>query len=193
MQDNLFIRGKVPMTKEEVRTIVLSKLDLQNGEVFMDVGAGTGSVSIEAALKMPKGKVIAIEQKDEAIELIHKNKEKFEVSNLTVFQGKAPEHMNNLPEVNKYFIGGSGGNLEDILSLIHQNAPKQSVLVVTAIVLDTMYKTYRFFKDNNIEFELIQVAVNKVDTTRKIAMLEAQNPIFILTAKLNNKSSEFGD
>ncbi len=185
MQDKMFIRGKVPMTKEEVRTIVLSKLDLQDGDVMMDIGAGTGSVSIEAALKIPKGKVIAIEYKEEAIELIQQNKEKFKTENLTIYKGKAPELMDNIEEVNKYFIGGSGGNLEDILSLIEQNAPANSTIVVTAIVLDTMYKSYRFFTDNNMEFELIQVAVNKVDPDRKIAMLEAQNPIFILTAKIN--------
>ncbi len=186
MQDKLFIRGKVPMTKEEVRTIVLSKLDLQDDDVMMDIGAGTGSVSIEAALRLPKGKVIAIECKEEAVELIHQNKEKFKTENLTIHQGKAPDYMDNLHEVNKYFIGGSGGNLEDILSLINQTAQKDSIIVVTAIVLDTMYKSYRFFKDNNIEFELIQVAVNKIDPSRRIAMLEAQNPIFILTAKMGS-------
>ncbi len=184
MQDNEFIRGKVPMTKEEIRTLVLSKLNLLDGDVMMDIGAGTGSVSIEAAQKIPRGKVIAIEYKDEAIELIRQNKEKFNVTNLEINHGKAPEYMDNIQDVNKYFIGGSGGNLEEILSLIYQNAPKNSMLVVTAIVLDTMYKSYRFFKDNNIDFELIQVAVNKVDTNRRIAMLEAQNPIFILTANL---------
>ncbi len=185
MQDKLFIRGNVPMTKEEIRTIVLSKLDLQDGDVMMDIGAGTGSVSIEAALKIPNGNVIAIEYNEEAVELILQNKEKFETENLTVYMGKAPEYMDNLEEVNKYFIGGSGGNLEDILSLIEQNAPANSTLVVTAIVLDTMYKSYRFFKDNNIEFELIQIAVNKINPDRRIAMLEAQNPIFILTARIN--------
>ncbi len=187
MQDNQFIRGKVPMTKEEIRTLVLSKLNLVDGDIMLDIGAGTGSVSIEAALKMPEGKVIAIECKQEAFELIQQNKSKFEVSNLKIHHGKAPEYMNNLQEVNKYFIGGSGGNLEEILSIIHNNAPENSILVVTAIVLDTMYTSYRFFKDHNIDFELIQVAVNKVDTSRKVAMLEAQNPIFILTANLNRK------
>ncbi|MDA3892520.1 MAG: precorrin-6Y C5,15-methyltransferase (decarboxylating) subunit CbiT [Salinivirgaceae bacterium] len=185
MKDTEFIRGNIPMTKEEIRTIVLSKLELRDTDTLLDIGAGTGSVAIEAALSLPKGKVIAIEQKKEAIELIQKNIQKHGLSNLEVRHAKAPEGLHNLGSINKFFIGGSGGNLDDILKLISEEAPKESLIVVTAIVLDTMHKAYQFFKTNNYSFELIQVSVNKVDTDKKVAMLIAQNPIFILTAKRN--------
>ena len=183
MKDTAFIRGKVPMTKEEVRSIVLSKLELRPTDVVLDVGAGTGSVSIEASQQLPRGKVIAIEHNIEAVDLIHQNIQKHNINNIEVVHAKAPEGMNNLSEVDKVFIGGSGGNLNTILSLISENGKEDVTIVVTAIVLDTMMKAYQFFSKNDFDFELIQVAVNKVDTTKKVAMLLAQNPIFILTAK----------
>lgn len=183
MKDTDFIRGQVPMTKEEIRTIALSKLDLQPNDVLMDIGAGTGSVCIEAALKLSQGRVIAIEDNEAAIELIHQNALKHGVANLEVRHTKAPLGMDGLSCVNKYFIGGSKGNLNHILTRIEQQAPADTIIVVTAIVLDTMIQAYAFFKEANYAFELIQVSVNKIDTESKVAMLMAQNPIFIITAK----------
>lgn len=183
MKDSQFIRGKVPMTKEEVRTIILSKLELKSNDVFMDIGAGTGSVSIEAALNMPGGKVIAIEHKQEAVDLINQNCEKHHVNNLEVIHGKAPIGMENLETINKFFIGGSGGNLTDILERIDKHAPNDSVIVTSAIVVDTFINAYQYFKSKNYYLEVIQVAVNKIDPEKKAAMLIANNPIFILTAK----------
>ena len=183
MKDSAFIRGNVPMTKEEIRTLVLSKLELLSTDHMMDIGAGTGSVSIEAALFLKEGKVIGIEHKEEAVDLIYQNIEKFKISNLSVVHHKAPEGMDEVSSCNKFFIGGSGGNLTEILDIIKTKAQINSIVVVTAIVLDTMIKAYEYFKNNEIDFELIQVGVNKIDTSRKVAMLTAQNPIFILTAK----------
>lgn len=182
MRDTEFIRGLVPMTKEEIRSVVLGKLDLKKDDCLMDVGAGTGSVAIEAALKLSSGKVVAIELKTEAIDLINANKLKHKVSNLKIVNAKAPEGMVNVSKFNKFFIGGSGGNLTDILTLIFNESPIQTTIVVTAILLDTMNSACQFFKENNCDFELIQVCVNKVDTQKKAAMLLAQNPIFIITA-----------
>jgi cobalt-precorrin-6B (C15)-methyltransferase len=187
MRDSEFLRGKVPMTKEEIRTIVLSKLELRGDDTLLDIGAGTGSVSIEAALNLPNGNVIAIEQKEEAIELINQNINRYKLSNLKLIHAKAPEGMGDIEHINKYFIGGSGGNLIDILGLLSKRAPSESIIVITAIVLDTMYKAYQFFKENNYDFELIQVSVNKMDTEKKAPMLIAQNPIFIITARKNKK------
>lgn len=184
MKDAEFIRGKVPMTKEEVRTIVLSKLTLEPDDHFFDIGAGTGSVSIEASKILTEGSVVAIEHKEEAVALIQRNIEKHNCRNIHVIQSKAPEGLEDLQQASKFFIGGSGGNLNTILDTI-TNQRHDFTVVVTAIVLDTMYQAYQYFKQNKIEFELIQVAVNKIDTTKKVSMLMAQNPVFILTAKRN--------
>lgn len=183
MKDSDFIRSTIPMTKEEIRTIALSKLELKEDDTLMDIGAGTGSVSIEAALCMPKGKVIAIEQNEEAIELIYQNIQKHKLSNLKVIHAKAPESMVNMSRINKFFIGGSGGNLKQILDTIYDKSPKKSVIVVTAILLDTMYTAFDYFRKKKYDFELIQVSVNKIDPQKKVAMLSAQNPIFIITAR----------
>lgn len=183
MKDSQFIRGNVPMTKEEIRTIVLSKLELKNDDTLLDIGAGTGSVAIEAAMNLTKGKVIALEQKEEAIELIYKNIRKHGLTNLEVRHAKAPEGLIDLGSINKYFIGGSRGNLESILTLISKKAPEDSIIVVTAILLDTMHKAYQFFKKHKYIFEVIQVSVNKIDTENKVAMFLAQNPVFIFTAR----------
>ncbi|TLX77004.1 precorrin-6Y C5,15-methyltransferase (decarboxylating) subunit CbiT [Labilibacter sediminis] len=182
MKDTDFIRGEVPMTKEEIRSIVLSKLDLQHDDCLMDIGAGTGSVSIEAAMQLTSGRVLGIEHKTEAVELIKQNMAKHKVSNLQVVQSKAPEGMENVVAYNKFFIGGSGGNLPAILCTILDEAPRKSIIVVTAILLDTMSTAYDFFKTHDFDFELIQVGVSKVESGKKAAMLLAQNPIFIITA-----------
>ncbi|WP_282036804.1 precorrin-6Y C5,15-methyltransferase (decarboxylating) subunit CbiT [Saccharicrinis aurantiacus] len=184
MKDKDFIRGKVPMTKEEVRAIVLSKLELCSSDNFMDIGAGTGSVTIEGALKAYNGKALGIEQNEDAVELIKQNIAKFNIQNLEVIHGKAPLGMDKTAEYNKFFIGGSRGNLTSIIETITQQAPKQHIIVVTAIVLDTMIEAYNHFKNQiNYETELVQVAVNRIEPDKKPAMLMANNPIFIITAK----------
>ena len=93
IEDDMFIRGKVPMTKSEIRVITLSKLQLYEDSIVLDVGAGTGSISIECALMVPNGKVYAVEANSEGIDLIYKNMEKFQVNNLLPIHGMAPDAM----------------------------------------------------------------------------------------------------
>ena len=112
MRDQEFIRGKVPMTKREVRAVSLERLEIRDGEVLYDIGAGTGSVAIEAALASPGCRVYAFEQKEEACRLIRQNQEKFKVPNVTLIPGCAPESLEGLPAPDKVFIGGSGGKME---------------------------------------------------------------------------------
>jgi len=183
MKDTEFIRGNVPMTKEEIRTIVISKLNLCPTDTLMDIGAGTGSVSIEAAKILTHGKVIAIEQKTEAFDLIKQNAQKHNISNINIIHSKAPQGMEELHNTNKFFIGGSGGNLTEVLEIIKNQATQNATIVVTAIVLDTMIQAYQFFTTNNYLLDFIQVSVNKIDPSMSASMLMAQNPIFILTAK----------
>jgi len=184
VKDKEFIRGNVPMTKEEIRSIVIGKLELQGGETLLDIGAGTGSVSIEAAQALPNGRVIALEQKEEAVQLIRQNCEKFGVKNLELVHAKAPMGLPDLSSINRVFIGGSGGNLEEILQMADEQMPLESIIVITAIVLDTWTQAYHFFNaKDNYEVELAQVSVNKVEKGANPNMLKAQNPIFIITAQ----------
>ncbi len=184
MKDSEFIRGKVPMTKEEIRTIILSKLELQPTDNMVDVGAGTGSIAIEAATLLTAGSVLAIEHNREGIDLIKQNCTKHHINNLKVVEASAPVGMEELSTINKYFIGGSGGNLEQILELIKKNAPDESIVVVSAIVIETMYKAFTYMKENGFDdVELIQIAINKVKTLGSSDMLMATNPIFIITGR----------
>ena len=118
IRDEEFIRGKAPMTKEEVRTVSLSKLRLTADSVCYDVGAGTGSLSVEMALRAHQGQVWAIEKKEDAVELIHRNKVKFAADNLEIVEGLAPEALKDLPAPTHAFIGGSSGNLKEIVKLL---------------------------------------------------------------------------
>ena len=115
MKDSLFIRGKVPMTKAEVRAVSISKLELTPDAVVYDVGAGTGSVTIEMALQLPQGTVYAIERNPDAVDLLHQNCEKFSVSNVKIVPGLAQEVFAGLPVATHAFLGGTGGHVEEIL------------------------------------------------------------------------------
>ena len=112
------------MTKEEIRSLSIVKLGLKEDSVLYDIGAGTGSISVEAALNMPRGKVFAIERKEEAVNLIKRNKEKFKVDNLHVVSGLAPEALMNLDIPTHAFIGGSAGNLKEIIDILLYKNPK---------------------------------------------------------------------
>ena len=135
IRDNEFIRGKVPMTKEEVRAVSIAKLDIQDTDTCFDIGAGTGSVSIEMARFAFKGKVYAIEMNDEAVELIKENMKKFNITNLELTHGKAPEDLNGL-NVDKIFIGGSGGNLNDVIKYSYDHLNENGRIVLNFILFE---------------------------------------------------------
>ena len=116
MRDEEFLRERVPMTKEEIRHISICKLCLQADSVLYDVGSGTGSIAVEAAALSENLNVYAIEQKENAVALIRKNAEQFGLENIHIVHAKAPEGMDELPAPTHAFIGGSGGNLREILT-----------------------------------------------------------------------------
>ena len=137
LPDEAFLRGEVPMTKEEVRTLALPKLRVEEDHVVWDVGAGTGSVSVECALACPAGQVFAVEKKQEALALLEENKARFHASNLHVVAGTAPEALQDLPAPDRVFLGGTSGELEEILNVIFRKNPAARV-VCTAVTLETV-------------------------------------------------------
>src|SRR5690554_4992996 len=118
IRDDEFIRGKVPMTKSEIRTLSVIKMGITENDVVWDIGAGTGSISIEAALNYSKSKIYAIERNIEGINLIKENMKKFDVNNIIPVEGSAPEVFKDLELPNTVIIGGSGGNLTEILEYL---------------------------------------------------------------------------
>lgn len=181
LDDDLFLRGKVPMTKSEVRSISLSKLRLHKDAVVWDVGAGTGSVSIEAASLAKNGVVYAIEKKDEAIDLLEQNKRKFGTDNLEIIKGLAPEALEGLPAPTHAFIGGSSGNLKEILEVLLEQNPRVRV-VINAIALETVAEAMQCLKSMAFtDVDIAQVSVAKGKKLGSYEMMMGQNPVYIFS------------
>lgn len=183
LPDSAFSRGKVPMTKEEIRIIALSKLAVRPHHVLWDVGAGTGSVSVEMAFSAPSGQVFAVEEKPEALDLLAIQKETFSLPHLRIIPGTAPQALADLPSPDGVFIGGSRGNLEEILSLALEKNP-QVKLVITAITLETLSQaTTLLEKLPLVEVDIVQIAATRTKKVGKYHMMDGLNPVWILSAK----------
>jgi len=179
LPDEAFERDKVPMTKEEVRSVCVSKLALTRGAVVYDVGSGSGSVSVECARVAAHGKVYAIEQKESAIALTARNAAKFGLVNLEVVPGTAPEALEPLEPPTHAFIGGSSGNLRQITQLLLAKNPRVRI-VATAVTLETVAELTELCG----EFEYADVAEVQVNKPRKVGryhLSNAQNPVYIFT------------
>lgn len=181
--DEEFIRGDIPMTKSEVRLLSISKLSLKDNDILYDIGAGTGSLSVEAALLLNNGWVYAVEEKEEGAELIERNRDKFSLKNLTVIKGSAPDCLEELPVPDAAFIGGSRGKLRKILEELLQRNPSIR-LVLNAITLETLSEALEAFKNLEItDLEILQAAITKTRTAGPYHMLSAQNPVFIIKGR----------
>jgi precorrin-6Y C5,15-methyltransferase (decarboxylating) len=179
--DGEFLRDKVPMTKEEIRSISLSKLRLTKDAVIYDVGAGTGSVSVEMALMAVDGRVYAVEKKEEAVQLLHKNKEKFRADNLDIISGTAPEALKDLPVPTHAFIGGSSGNLREILQLLLEKNPEIRV-VVNCITLETVAEALACVKNLPVEdVDIAQVNVAKGKIAGAYHLMMGLNPVYVIS------------
>lgn len=182
LQDHEFIRGKVPMTKSEVRTLSILKLQIQPGEVVWDIGAGTGSIAVEMACNYPAAQVIAIERNPAGVELITRNREAFGCSNLQIVQGLAPDVFPELPAPDRVLIGGSGGKLAPMLELLW-SYPSLKSIVVNAVTLNTAYGAIGWFHQQGVLAEAVQAQITLVEMVQDYQMLKAHNPIFIITGK----------
>lgn len=179
ISDEEFIRDKVPMTKEEVREISICKLKLHQGAVVFDIGSGTGSIAMEMAGLSPDIQVYAIEQKKEAVSLTQQNKEKFQFENVTVIEAKAPEGLQDLPKATHAFIGGSGGNLKEILQALYEMNPKMRV-VINAISMETICEIREILTLYPIKNEeIVQIQVSRAKEVGKYHLMQAENPVWI--------------
>lgn len=183
IKDECFIRGKAPMTKEEVRTVSLMKLGLSEDSVCYDVGAGTGSVAVEMALRAHQGKVYAIEKKEDALALILENKKKFAADNLEIVGGCAPEAMEELPVPTHAFIGGSSGNLKDIIRLLLNKNPEVKI-VINCITLETVGEAMEAIREFDFqERDIVQMSVSRSKEVGRYHMMMGENPIYIFTCR----------
>ncbi|AFQ44126.1 bifunctional cobalt-precorrin-7 (C(5))-methyltransferase/cobalt-precorrin-6B (C(15))-methyltransferase [Desulfosporosinus meridiei] len=184
--DEEFLRGKVPMTKAEIRVQVLAKAQISTKDRVVDIGAGTGSISIEAAGLASEGVVYAIEHNTEAQELILANQEKFAVPNLRLIPGAAPDVFGELPPVDVCIIGGSSGRLSEIL----QTVPliKGGRIVITAVTIETVAQGLKLLTDYNYQdIDTISIQAVRWKTVQTLHMAQALNPIFIISARKGEK------
>lgn len=190
ISDALFVRGEAPMTKEEIRVISLSKLKLRRDSIVWDIGAGTGSVSIEAALYCSEGEVFAVEQNPKAIGLLTINSTAFGVKNLRIIEGKAPGALGALPNPDRVFIGGSGEHTKEILNKVLETIQPTGIVVVNSITLDTSYTALQFFERRGLTHEMICVNISASKKAGKKTMMIARNPVYILSAKMDDLDGE---
>lgn len=183
--DEFFERvEEVPITKEEVRAVQISKGRLSPGQIIYDVGCGSGSVSIEAALHIQQsGKVFAIDLDPNAIELTKKNLAKFQISNVTLILGNAKEKISELPLADTIFIGGTGGDTADIVKLCESKLKQGGRIVIGTILIETLFavlNTIEKLKFSSID--ITQITISKSRKTTTGTMMLARNPVTIISA-----------
>lgn len=181
--DNYFIRGEVPMTKSELRAVIISKLRLKNKQIAYDIGAGSGSISVEMGLTLKSGQVYALERKAAALDLIKKNIEKFKLNNIQLIKSEAPLKMKALPEADRIFIGGSGGHLAEIIEEADQKLKKRGRIVLTAVTLNTLTTAVEKLESLNYKLEIVNVAVTRTRNIKNYKMFKALTPIYIISAQ----------
>ena len=174
IKDESFLRGKIPMTKFNIRILTIAYLEINEGDRLLDIGSGTGSISIEASLQ--GAKVWAVEREEEGVELIHQNNDKFNTG-IDIIHGNAPD---NLPDIifNKCFVGGSRGKLAEIFEYLDTHLQKEGILCANFITIKNLNEFTNLlneYKYKDIETQLVQVS-----QTDRIGLLKGQNPIFII-------------
>lgn len=186
--DQEFIRTKVPMTKSEVRTVSIGKLNLSPDSIVYDVGAGSGSVSVEMALQAPDIQVYAIEKNPDALDLLEKNKQKFAADNMKIIAGVAPGVLWELPAPTHVFLGGSAGNMEEILTCIFEKNPDCRV-VANTIALNSMTQLMGILeKHKEYTFDIVQMQTSVAKKVGTYQLMMGQNPIYIVTISFNQRS-----
>lgn len=182
LPDEAFERGDVPMTKQEVRAAVLAKLAVRPEDILWDVGAGTGSVSVELALAAPRGRVYAVECRPDGCALIKANREKFRTRNLVLVEGLAPAALSDLPAPDAVFIGGSKGSLAAIVdAALDKNSDAR--ICVSAIALETLSAAVAALTAKGRTVQVSQIAVSRAKAVGGLHLMMAQNPIYLITGE----------
>lgn len=182
--DEEFIRGSVPMTKRDIRMLSLPRLELEQDSVVYDIGAGTGAVSVEIGRHVPYGTVYAVEKDPEAIALLEENRKKFCVDNIEIIQGEAPDALEDLPDPDAVFIGGSGGNLGAIIEAVLTKSPFAPI-VINTITLESMALMVELKQQyqDKYDFEITEFSVTHLSPAGKVHMRRPETPVMIVKIK----------
>ncbi len=187
LPDKQFIRGEVPLTKEEIRCLTLSKLRLKEGQTVLDVGAGSGGLSIEIALLMPGGTVFAVERDLEATALIRANLKKFGAKNVVILETSASKALegNDLPKtLDRVVVGGSGKELDLIIKRGFDLLVPEGIMVINCILLETLHDSLNLLEQTGFtDIGFIQASIARSREIGKKRALKPLNPVFIVSAK----------
>ena len=175
---------KVPITKEEIRAVQVSKARLKPGQTVYDVGCGSGSISVEAALQVgPAGKVIAIDYDQSAADLTKRNLQKFGISNVSVMLGNAKEKIPGLEQADAVFVGGTGGDTREIVELSEKKLGTGGRIVIGIILIETLYSVLQVMDTLSFkQVDITQVTISKSRKTTTGTMMLARNPVTIISA-----------
>jgi len=180
--DEEFVSIKKLITKEEVRVVTLAKLKLRHDMCLWDIGAGSGSFCVEADHLLPDGRIFAIERNEECCQFIKENLQKFNTRNVVLIEGGAPDCLDELPDPDCVFIGGSGGNLWEILDTVDQRLAVGGRIVLNASTLDTLTSANEYFGNAGYQVEVVTVNIARTRPHSNYKMFEAYDPVYILTA-----------
>jgi precorrin-6Y C5,15-methyltransferase (decarboxylating) len=180
--DEDFATVKKLITKEEIRVVTLAKLKLRHDMTLWDIGAGSGSICIEADHLLPNGRIFAVERNPQCREFIKENLKKFNARHVTLVEGTAPECLEALPDPDRVFIGGSGGNLWEILEAVDGRLPAEGRVVLNAVTLDTLTAATEFFENAGYQVEVTVVNISRTRPLTDYKMFEAYNPVYIVSA-----------
>ncbi len=190
--DSAFLRNRTPMTREEVRWIALGKMGLLADSVVWDVGAGTGSVSLECARQCPVGKVIAIEKNPEALKILYQNKEHLRAANMEIIEGTAPEALEGLQRPTHVFVGGAGRALSGILEKICRYGAGIRILIA-CVTLETMTEAYSLL-DSMKGLRRREIVTIRIETDRPVGsyhLMEGGHPVTLVIAETWNEEEEY--
>ena len=173
----------VPITKEEVRVVQISKARLKPGYTVFDIGCGSGSISVEAAIQVESsGKVLAVDFDQKAIDLTKKNLQKFGITNVETILGNAKEKISELPQADAIFIGGTGGDTKEILELCNDKIKSGGRIVIGIILIETLFSVLELIKKLNFaSVDVTQVTISKSRKTTTGTMMLARNPVTIVS------------
>ena len=185
IDDEKFLRqDKVPMTKRETRILTLVLAKVNHAEIIVDIGAGTGSLSIEAAKIATQGYVFAIEKNPDAVELISQNAEKFDVDNIIIINSEAPEGLRQVSRIDIALVGGSGGKIVEILDTIDAKLKIGGRIVLNFITLQSLAACIEWLNNHDYyKYEAVQVQINRLEIVGGYNMAKAMNPVHIVTAE----------
>ena len=184
--DNFFERTEnVPITKEEVRTIQISKARLKPGQIVYDIGCGSGSISIEAAIQIESsGKVFAVDYDEKAVDLTKKNMKTISLSNISVFLGNAKEKILEFEQADAIFIGGTGNDTKEIVEISQNKLKKGGRIVIGIILIETLYSVLKILESLSFEsVDITQITIGKSRKTSTGTMMLARNPVTVISAQ----------